>query len=728
MSPNAGRASPLRRRETAKSRVVAELLAVVVLWNFAVAQPLLDLLGRNPAFFVAHGSRPVDLVVLAVGLTVVLPALLAALVLGVGRASRRAGVVVHVVVLGLLTALLGWQLLERVGDPPVPVWLPLLGAFGAAGVWAFRRFEAARSLVRWLAPAPLLFLVFFLVLSPAGRIVFPQAAASRSVPVGNPVPVVMVVFDELPEVSLMGPDGRIDGSTFPNFARLAAMSTWYRNTTAVADHTTWAVPAILDGRRPVRSRQPVLADHPANLFTLLAGAYRVDAIEAVTALCPPSECGEPSAGASFGSRMRDLVADTRVVAGHVLLPPPLGESLPPMDQGWAGFGKAGSAAEAVPVDDLRRRAASTDPGAAAARRAMASKDPTGAVGSFIAGFRAPRGEPARPGLHFLHVETPHAPWVYLPDGRKYPLPEPYRYPELDGLGWRNQEFADQGRARHLLQTAYADRLLGVILDELADTGLLDRALVVVTADHGAAFTYGHDRRIVDRATIGDLAWVPLLVKQPGRTTGAVDDRPAASTDILPTVLSTLGARVPRGVGRPLTGPPDGSRRRTILRETGEVLPLPSTAGPRDEALAAALATFPTAPPDPYRLFRRGPYGSLVGTPAPRPLPDADGRLRARIEQVSRFRDVDVRRGPLPVLVYGEVDGPAVARGGRPDVVVSLNGVVAGAGYTFDVEGDRARFTALLDPAAFRRGRNAVEVFTLTGPAATPSWTRARLDR
>ncbi len=44
-----------------------------VLWAFAVVQPLLDLLGDNPDFFVARGNTRGDIVLLAVGLTLVPP-------------------------------------------------------------------------------------------------------------------------------------------------------------------------------------------------------------------------------------------------------------------------------------------------------------------------------------------------------------------------------------------------------------------------------------------------------------------------------------------------------------------------------------------------------------------------------------------------------------------------------------------------------------------------------
>ncbi len=717
-----GRSAGTTVRRLVGSDGLTDGLALVVAWNFAVAQPLLDILGRNAAFFTAHASEPLDVVLLATGLTLLAPAALALAVWAVGRCWRPAGVVVHRAVLGVLAGLFGWQVVKRFGVPPAAVRWALIAAAGAGAVAAYRRWPAARSVARWLSPAPVVFLVLFLFLSPVAEVVRPAGAAPENrVVVRNPVPVVLVVLDELPLVSIMDARGEVDARTFPNFARLASTSTWYRNTTAVADQTAWAVPAILDGRTPVRARGPALVGHPDNLFTRLAGAYRVDAIEGVTSLCPPSACGSPSAGIPFRSRMGSLLSDTRVVAGHVLLPPPLADGLPPIDQGWAGFGASGDRVGAgVRLGELRRRAEAGDVQTPGARRRLAGHDPGGAVAAFASGFRADSPGAARPGLHFLHVQMPHAPWTYLPDGRRYPLPEPFRYPELDGLGWRDQPFADQGRARHLLQVRYTDGLLGVVLDELERTGLLDRSLVVVTADHGAAFAAGHARRVVDPGTTGDLAWVPLFVKLPGQHAAAVDQRPASTIDVMPTILDVIGAAGPAVDGRSLLGAPDPSRRRAILPDGGRPIDLPAGTGPRDDALVAAHRAVPGAPSDQLRYFRRGPYGALVGTRAPEAEPA--GGLRARIEQPDRYRDVDAERGPVPVLLYGALEG---SDDPSPEIVVAVDGVFAGSAYTFKHEGGAAHFTALLDPSAFRSGSNEIAVFVVSGPPDAPVLRRAR---
>jgi Sulfatase len=153
-------------------------------------------------------------------------------------------------------------------------------------------------------------------------------------PPGPPRPktIVMVVFDELPLTSLMGPSERIDASRYPAFGRLARDATWYRRATAVHDSTALAVPAILDGRYPRPGLRSDVYSHPANLFTLLERRYEVHAFEEATGLCPTSLC-EPPAGTTASHLSHGKVARFREFLGtlerraapalwfkHVLLP------------------------------------------------------------------------------------------------------------------------------------------------------------------------------------------------------------------------------------------------------------------------------------------------------------------------------------------------------------------------------------------------------------------------
>ncbi len=124
-------------------------------------------------------------------------------------------------------------------------------------------------------------------------------------------PVVMIVFDEFPVDTLLDADNRIDASRFPNFARLASLSTWFPNAHSVYDSTDKAVPALLAGTFPDPRLGPTWKDHPRSVFTYLAElGYEMHAREEATTVCPPRLCkrtrnyGRPRPNILFRRRER----------------------------------------------------------------------------------------------------------------------------------------------------------------------------------------------------------------------------------------------------------------------------------------------------------------------------------------------------------------------------------------------------------------------------------------
>jgi hypothetical protein len=102
---------------------------------------------------------------------------------------------------------------------------------------------------------------------------------------------VLLIMDELPSDSLLDRRGRIDRIRYPNFAALAADSTWFRNGYSIYDSTTKAVPLILDGMWPRYGTSPDRASHPRSVFDMFRRrGYRMVASEEASALCPPSMC------------------------------------------------------------------------------------------------------------------------------------------------------------------------------------------------------------------------------------------------------------------------------------------------------------------------------------------------------------------------------------------------------------------------------------------------------
>jgi hypothetical protein len=640
------------------------------LWALAFAQPLFDLLGRNAEFFVARGSTTGDILLLAFGYALVPPLLGAAIVWGVGRIRRAAG---WWAMLALVALIVAGLLLPPVGDAlggsgfAIPVALAL-GA-GAAALYA--RVAGVRSFVTVLSPAPLIVLVLFLVVSPVRGLLFPSDAGGATTgPARSATPIVHVVFDELPVTTLIA-DGRIDAALFPSFARLARTSTWYRNATTVDDLTTEAVPAQLTGERPEAGRLPTTRDHPRSLFTLFERSHALTVIEPITDLCPERLCAAVRPGTA--DRLRSLESDVEVVVQHLLLPEDLRDGLPAIDSVWEGFDTA-----AEPGGELR--------GGSNLRRdvldRLARDDATAGFERAIAALRQPG---ARPPLLFVHSTLPHGPWRYLPDGRRYAV-EGIGYPGLTETGWSGPQWqVDQGFQRHVLQVQYVDRLLGRLLDALDEAGVFDDAVIVVTADHGAAFMTRQPRRPANAANVGAIAPVPFFVKEPGQRAGRVDDGAVRTIDVLPTIASAAGVTVPwRADGVPAGERPVDPEAPVDVSHAGEPVltePLRSVLAKRDEREAVEA-----------RLLRGGVWA--IG-----PRPDLLGR------RVAMQPDADLR---LP-FVAGEAEG--VAPGA--ELAVAVDGRVMATTRAYR-EGGRSRYTALVPPSTLRDGANAVRVFEVVG--------------
>ena len=106
---------------------------LAVLWAFAFAQPLFDVLEDSPEFFVARGNTSADIIVLALALTLVAPTVmvLCEAALFSLPAVRRA---LHLTFVGLLVAAIVLQLLGDVDVSGVVLMVVSL-AVGAGARW-----------------------------------------------------------------------------------------------------------------------------------------------------------------------------------------------------------------------------------------------------------------------------------------------------------------------------------------------------------------------------------------------------------------------------------------------------------------------------------------------------------------------------------------------------------------------------------------------------------------
>ncbi|MEV1332338.1 sulfatase-like hydrolase/transferase [Micromonospora costi] len=639
---------------------LGRLLEIVALVGLVATQPLLDVLGRSPDFFLFHRATR-DQILLLVALIALVPTVPPALLGAVSRlAGRAARSATHTLLVGLLIAALAVQVGRHVSPLRGVPLLVVAAVAGVAVAAAHRRWRAPGRVLRVAAAGPLVFVGLFLAVSPTSVLVLPRAAGGAAGTAATAVhpPVVMLVLDELPLVSLLGPDGRIDATRFPHFAELANGSTWYRDATGVSGWTPYALPAMLTGRYPARGVAPHYAEYPDNLFTAFGGLYDIRAEESITRLCPPSRCEQPVAPEQG---LGVLVRETRKLLGQVT--GPRESHVDPEDSYREQTREEAGLDSAEPVpDDPTFRWDSLDDNQPAR------------FTTFLAGLKpAPR-----PTLHFLHLLMPHSPWAFLPSGARYDAPEDL---PNDGAGW-----VELARQRHLAQLGYTDRLIGEMLRTLRATGLYDQATVVVTADHGVSFTKGFQGRGMDaiKAAPGEVAWVPMFVKEPGQRTGRIDDRNWEHVDLLPTVADEAGIRLPWRVdGRSARQAPRPAGEKHFYDRPGEPVVIPDGV--------------PTPPPLPAAH-------PLVGTEVgQRP---AGGS--ARVADLAAFRATDPDTGTLPAMVWGDVpdavpDGTLLA--------VAVNGRVGAVVPVTPRDPGGRRFAALIaDDRLFHAGSNQLDVY------------------
>ena len=479
-------------------------------------------------------------------------------------------------------------------------------------------------------------------------------------------PLVIVVFDEFPADTLIGPDGRIDAARYPNFAALADTSTWFRNGQTIYDSTFKAVPAILDARMPKSGTAPDVRSHQPSIFHLMDRlGYDVIKVESGTALCPPRICP--------GARTRRPGVLKRLAGG----------GRPARLHRWIG---------------------------------------------------AIRDRP-RPTFYFQHALLPHEPWIYLPSGHQS---RPPGNDPIEGInraeGFHDPLLTDHNHLRHLLQVGYTDRQLGLIMNRMRRTGVFDRALFVVVADHGIAFEVGvQERRQVTETNFEQVAAVPFFVKSPGQRQGRVDDALVRNVDIVPTVAELLGTKVWwKHDGRSVFSAAAHKRDRVSMsrRDFSRVISFSRAEFERrrQQLRLWRARKYGTGAEsellfgDPWAsAYRIGPHSELIGRRVPHATASA---VHAEIANAGLVAHVDPAATILPTRVTGRL--PGTPPGTMRDLAVAVNGRIRAVGRSFHLRGRRTEFFSLIVPEqALRRGHNSIEVLEVRPDGSLTSLASTR---
>jgi hypothetical protein len=325
----------------------------------------------------------------------------------------------------------------------------------------------------------------------------------------------------------------------------------------------------------------------------------------------------------------------------------------------------------------------------------------------------------RPALRFLHLLLPHGPHKMLPSGNRYTIGPfqhvlPKETPGKPRVLPKDPNLSVLARERMLLQLVYTDGLIGQLLDRMQQTGLLDKALLMVTADHGVGFTPDGYWRWIDEGNLPDLAWVPLFVKTPGQRAGKVDTRNEQQVDLLPTIADVLDVDLPWQVdGRSVLGEPRQGEAKTWFDEPGKPKTIDGARWlPKTRTGVAGEITDATTPDG---LFAVGLAKPFYGKPVASITVGAPSPVRAKVGVPT---DLRTGSGVVPAMLWGDLDR-AVASSSTW-LVVSVNGTVAGGVVALPgLDDGKWRFYGVVNDGYFHEGQNDVRFYTVDGSVLHP---------
>lgn len=159
-----------------------------------------------------------------------------------------------------------------------------------------------------------------------------------------------------------------------------------------------------------------------------------------------------------------------------------------------------------------------------------------------------------PFFLYVHYIDPHDP---------YHPPPPYdqafdfhRDPPIRAGGVDPLKLLPKGQDRERIgrtldqydgEILYTDHEVGRLLKGLKEAGVLDNALVIVTADHGEEF-FEHGKDIHGKSLYEEVLHVPFIMYWPGRIpAGATYEGMVGHIDDMPTILTLVGIEPPAGI-------------------------------------------------------------------------------------------------------------------------------------------------------------------------------------
>jgi hypothetical protein len=718
-------------------------LHLFALFTLAVAHPLYAVLGQvdHAPFFIAHQSQSADIFGFVLIYSLAAPLFLWVGIRLVGLFSKSAATGLFLISVFILIWLALLPVPGRWLEDP-GVWGVVLPAFTAVVATAlYRMADWARSFLTIMSLA-IIISPIMLISTPSVRSLLKEPAVqnlSDALGSRNRPDIVMMVFDELPLISLLDDDLEIDSARYPNFHRLARTATWYKNATAQHLSTSFAIRSLLVGtdiqsaedyHRHVESALgipkpkggPADRDNiPFNLFSMLESEYRIYAKELMTKLAPvppEHEIYLPP----LRTRLTALLLDSLVVYTHLVTPEALKLRFPQIEGQWGGF-----------------LATETHDRSESDWQFLDSYQRSEQFRSFLESIELRNA----PSFYFLHSLLPHYPFAYNERGQTFTSKLPFltmHFREATGRNdWPDEQSANLSHQAHLLQLAFTDRLLGLVLDRLEQLEKFQDTLIIVTSDHGT--NYYWDREGMEPDELAEIQatgslYIPLIIKFPGQASGRVSNIPLQTTDLVPTIADFLDVEVTWPVsGRSAIGDiPSDRVRQSYLPHAVSV---PSVLERSNPALRRKLELF--GRDDIGAIYHFGPYREIVNMPLSA-FPSEPVRATFDLKHPGAIRTVDPTGMRLPAYVDGQlIDLPEGLKVQELALAVAVNGIIRSTTTTTLLRTSSLRpqgrspvwhdeasakdgsanagqhgsfFLALLPPTAFEKGKNEISIHVI----------------
>ena len=659
-------------------------LTYFALSTIAIAQPILDLYGKNTTVFSAAKMTSLEVSIFVL-MVLLVPALVATAIDAISKAfGPRVNESVRLWQIAAFSFLVGLAIARiaqwKGNSVPIAVGLVLAVAVPIS----FDRFKSVREWSRWLSALGVAVLSTALIqLQPV--ILGTSGPKSDAVIGRTDVSVMQIIFDEFPLYALLDSNGEINAERFPGFAQLAQESTWFRNSVAESNFTHQAVPAILSSQVPSQTGGPFLQQYPKNIFTLFGGKTAVDGIEPVTSLCPHSVChSEVASSLGFNvGRYVKFVRDAGYVYGHRVLPPIARTRIPSIEGTWGGFGAV--------ANKFKEQ---FDTGAFSQVDAISN-----GVTAFV--------NDSSQRVEVVHALVPHAPWRLTPDHRVAPLSASISTQNPD-----NEDVVRDTYQTFLVQVGAADNAISELIESLKQKGRWDNTLLVVTADHGISFMPTMPQRHTDFSDMGqsnDVYRIPTFIKFPKQSEGKISDCAISNLDILPTIIDVTETETAwEFAGLSVANECPTGRTRTVVSATGETAELADgfeVVKERSDYYDSVVAREGSL----RRVAGVGLSASLVGQALPA-VANSTTVTGWSVTQKKMFTNVSTKKGArVPSLITGNIQLAKPLDVGT-EGVVAIDGIAAGVIGELSGARDVVSYTAILDYGLLTEGAHTVELY------------------